>query len=404
MRLSMFQGKRRKISIACLALLLAIIVLLAALLVQDTLNREASRVPEVLVGVDVGFGGEKDVYRVANAVQGYANLIILGSTQLVRQTENLTRACDYLYQKGFSFIIYIGFSMSSTGLPPKGPDPDFFNRNKERWGNNLLGMYIFDEPGGKQMDYNMSNADKPVPKANNITDAAVHYVLGVEPFASLYRGDSYYAAQWLPLYTSDYALYWFDHLAGYSEVFGEFVRNNSRQITIALNRGAAASLGKEWGTMITWKYNIPPYMEEAEQLYDDMVLSYNNGAKYIVVFNSPDQNPNTTPYGILNQDHFDAIKRFWDYAKAHPRSARFAADTAYVLPRDWAFGFRGPNDGIWGLWPADALAAKVWNDTNALLETNGKNFDIVYETRINDVLINLPYRTLIFWNGTTVTR
>jgi hypothetical protein len=72
------------------------------------------------------------------------------------------------------------------------------------------------------------------------------------------------------------------------------------------------------------------------------------------------------------------------------------------LPRDWGFGFRRPDDNIWGLWPADSIAPKVWNDTQQLLTTNGMNLDIVYETRIDNVPITLPYKTLIFWNGTTV--
>ncbi len=403
-----FQGKKpTKIFLPVIVILL-VVGLLFAFIGIDLVANNAGKEPDVFVGVDIGFGNENDVYRIADAVQGYANLIILGSSMLTSQTENLTRVCDYLYQRGFSFIVYIGFSMNETGFPPNGPDPKFFNQNVGRWGASLLGLYIFDEPGGKQTDYNSSIAYKPVPRANNIHDAAVHFDLGVEPYTNLYRGETYYAAQSLGLYTSDYALYWFDYISGYTTILGEFTGNNSRQIAIALNRGASEALGKEWGTIITWKYDAPPYMEDAGQLYDDMVLAYENGANYVVVFDSPGgtpQNPNppTTTYGILTTEHFDAMKRFWNYAKANPRT-NVAVDTAYVLPKDWGFGFRGPNDTIWGLWPADSLAPKVWNDTQALLAEHGKNLDIVYETRIDNVDITLPYSTLIFWNGTIVKR
>jgi hypothetical protein len=154
--------------------------------------------------------------------------------------------------------------------------------------------------------------------------------------------------------------------------------------------------------MITWKYQQPPYVEEPQQLYDDMVLAYDNGAKYIVAFNSPDINKPTTSYGILTQDHINSMKNFWNYYESHPRNGQYRAEAAYVLPTDYGYGFRGPNDVIWGLWPADNLSAKVWYDVNALLIQYPNNLDIVYETRIDSVQVALPYEKLIFWN-TTIT-
>ena len=57
----------------------------------------------------------------------------------------------------------------------------------------------------------------------------------------------------MPLFTSDYGLYWYDYLSGYSTVFAEFVGDQSRQIAVALDRGAANALGKNWGVMITYQ-------------------------------------------------------------------------------------------------------------------------------------------------------
>lgn len=267
----------------------------------------------------------------------------------------------------------------------------------------FLGAYVFDEPGGKQIDYGVSQADKPVKVANNDTDAAIHFVFTINNFLYLFKNLDY-ASPNLKLYTSDFALYWFDYLTAYDVVFGEFVGNQSQQLAIAMTRGAAETLGKQWGTMITWKYQQPPYLEDADQLYSDMVLAYENKANYIVVFNSPDRNPPITELGILTPDHIDAIKKFWDYAKTHPQPKTSPATTAYVLPADYGYAFRGPTDTIWGLWPSDGLSAKMWNDANATLTTYGMKLDIVYENRTDDIPINLPYDKLIFWNGTTITR
>jgi hypothetical protein len=54
----------------------------------------------------------------------------------------------------------------------------------------------------------------------------------------------------------------------------------------ALCRGAAIAQDKQWGVMITWTYSQPPYIESGEELYNDLLLAYDNGAKYILVFNS----------------------------------------------------------------------------------------------------------------------
>jgi hypothetical protein len=156
--------------------------------------------------------------------------------------------------------------------------------------------------------------------------------------------------------------------------------------------------------MITWKYDHPPFLEDANELYADMTMAYKNGARYIIVFNSPYPQNSTTPLGILTNDHIDAIKQFWNHTKTNPRDGMYPAETAYVLPKDYGFGMRGPNDTIWGLWPADELAPKIWNDTNNLLSQYGINLDIVYETRIDNQPIDLPYSKLIFWNGTIIQK
>jgi hypothetical protein len=171
---------------------------------------------------------------------------------------------------------------------------------------------------------------------------------------------------------------------------------------MALSRGAAKTLDKEWGIMITWKYDGPPFLGDGAEIFCDMVSAYQNGAKYIVVFNSPANLTAVSEYGALAPEHFEAIKNFWEFTKTHPLTERFNPETAYVLPRDYGYGFRGPDDTIWGLWEADTTSARIWNDTLLLLSEYGMGLDIVYETSINDAPIQLPYTKLIFWNGTII--
>ena len=144
---------------------------------------------------------------------------------------------------------------------------------------------------------------------------------------------------------SDYALYWFDYKAGLSTVFAEFGWNYSRQLNVALCRGAATVQNKNWGVMIDWTYTNPPYLESGPQLLDDMKLAYDNGAKYIIIF---DSNENYTQ-STLQPEHLQAMQQFWQYAQANPRpSDPPSSRVAFVLPNDYGYGFRGPDDKIWG--------------------------------------------------------
>ena len=52
------------------------------------------------------------------------------------------------------------------------------------------------------------------------------------------------------------------------------------------------------------------------------------------------------------------MKKFWNYMNTNHHMKGYQADTAYVLPKDYGYGFRGPNDTIWGLWHADELVSE----------------------------------------------
>jgi hypothetical protein len=135
-------------------------------------------------------------------------------------------------------------------------------------------------------------------------------------------------------------------------------------------------------------------MESGPELYNDMILAYDNGAKYIIVF---DTSANFTE-NVLQQEHLDAMNRFWQYVQANPRTIGPVSDrTAYTLPEDYAYGFRGPQDRIWGLWPADSLTINISMSVATLLQTYGKNLDIIYPSQ---TLESAGYHNIISWNGT----
>jgi hypothetical protein len=166
---------------------------------------------------------------------------------------------------------------------------------------------------------------------------------------------------------------------------------------IGLCRGAAEAYNRDWGAIVTWEYTAEPYIESGEELYDDMVLAYQNGAKYVVVFNYP----KIEPYGILTDDHFDALKEFWSYIHSNTQEhGAIKGEAAYVLPQDYGFGFRSAEDKIWGLWQADELSEKVWDDTNELIGRYGSRLDIVYSDPEVMDSVERRYEKLFFWDET----
>jgi hypothetical protein len=392
-------------SISLVFVILLITGLLLTILAAELLSPDK---PDVFVGMDIGYGDEQTTISIVDEVADYVNLIVIGSLKVTNNTDALTRVCEYIYQKDLYFIVFVSFAEHGY-IPPRGPDSGFFVYASQNWGEKFLGVYIFDEVGGKLIDndhsIDMSNED-------TYFGAATLYTRHLDFF--LDNTTQYYQPAQFPVFTSDYALYWFDYLSGYDTVFCEFVANDSRQIASGLCRGAAKTLNKTWGAIITWSHNdLDAFIENPDQLYDDMLLAYQNGAKYVIVFNSPGfitvdekdiPNPPPEEFGILTTQHLEKMQLFWNLIQTQPRSEVFSANTAYVLPADYGFGFRGPEDKIWGQWSNDPISQQIWEDVNVLLQNQTLNLDIVYETQIGSTPIYLPYDTLIFWNGTILQK
>jgi hypothetical protein len=348
---------------------------------------------DVFVGVDVAYDGVEDVKAFVDEVKSYTNFFIVGSGGITTNGTKLNEVCQYVNDSGLYFAVYT-HPVDQTQFNQS----QWINDARQRWSERFAGLYASDEPGGRQIDrYHLNGTSFMfVEQADNYTDAAGKYVEGLNHVLTYFRVD--WGVGDFRMFTSDYALYAFDYRAGCDTVFAEFGWNNSRPLAVALCRGAARVQNREWGVMITWKFSDAPYIETGAELYDDMVYAYESGAKYIVVFNYP---KNST-FGVFGEAHFEALKRFWQYVKDNPRMNEAADESvAYVLPRAYGFGFRGPDDTIWGLWDADNLTSKIWYDVNVLLEQYKPLMDIIYEDDLQSATVE--YSKLIFWNGTTIT-
>ncbi len=339
--------------------------------------------PQVYVGVDLAYGNMQGVENQINQMSSYINLVIIGSTGITYNTQQLNSVCQFIYNKGLYFILY-------TEAPPSH---QWLQSALNKWGNHFLGLYAYDEPGGKQLDIDIKGG-MAVTSAANETDAANKYIETVSHHLEGIR--STFGNSNTSLFTSDYGLYWFDYQAGYDTVFAEFVDSYSRQLNVALVRGAAEAQNKSWGVMIT--YTNQSDLESGPDLLSNMTYAYNSGAKYIVVFDSNAQ----WTQNILQTQQLKAMQQFWQYMQNNSQPSNpVSARTAYVLPADLGYGFRGPNDRIWGLWLADNFTLQICQNLSDALQQYGGKLDIVYSDAAQPNFTNV-YDAAIFWNGTTI--
>jgi hypothetical protein len=351
---------------------------------------------EYYVGVEYAYGNQiSEVKALVDKVKDYTNLFILGSVELSFNRTALTEASDYIIAAKLNLIV---FFTSSTQYDYAVSDRfnytvfDWMADAKQKYGSQFLGIYRYDEPGGHQIDVGPSQIINNTVVPPNVTYSQISesYVGNLSIFP-------YYYLNYAPkIFTSDYALYWFDYKANYTTIFAEFVGNESRQRHIALCRGAADAFNKDWGVIVTWKYNQAPYLESGDELYSDLALAYSAGAKYTIVFSYP----NITNYGTLTEKHFDALQRFWNTLHSDPQSlGSNTPQVAYVVPRDYGFGFRSANDSIWGFFYYDLYSAKIYNDVETLTARYGAHLNIFYdEPQTMTQLQN--YQTVYYWNQT----
>ena len=372
--------------------LILLVILISALLVNSVYNHP-SRDRMFYVGVEYAYAEEtKQLKALVDKVAGYSNLFVIGSLEISFNRTALDESCDYISDSGLSFIVLF------TGLDRYNWSDGYKITSwmvdaQTRYGDKFLGIYKIDEPGGNQLE---NSPPKIINDTSTYSQTAQNYV------GNLSLMTNYYYPYTPRVFTADFALNWFDYKSNYTAVFAEFVGNESEQRIIALNRGAATAFQRDWGVIINWKYNQPPhYLENGAELYEDLVLTYSAGAKYGIVFSYP--NLTSTPYGIIEEEHFDALHRFWETMKSDSDSfGNNQAEVAYVVPKDYGFGFRYANDRIWGLFPSDSLSEKIYNDVQTLTSRYGAKFDILYDEPETIAPLLPRYNLVFYWNQTLI--
>jgi len=387
--------------------------------------------PNAYVGIAFCGNTTTEAKQLIDRTKTYTNLFVLdsGRNPISRNQSAVEEICDYATANGLNIIINLGIgdvhrNDSATWFwhqPLEGIKQNW----TERWGTKLLGIYYNDEPGGIQLDGYWANFYREVGKnlfrANNtaanslnqIYQKMLNYVYnGTKP--QDYDMEAKFFVQdflkddpglialnnaSISSFVSDYGLYWFDYLGGYDVLLAQLGWNSSVSQQIALVKGAARMQDKEWGAIITWKYRSPPFLDSGDQIYNQMLMSYQAGAKYIVIFNYALLEGNGYP--AMNDEHFIALERFWNDI-THKKFADLSPpEAALVLPSNYGWGMRNPNDTIWGFWPSDEKSQQVGTVMSKLLARYGPILDIVYEDSAYPVT-KVNYQHVYYWNSTAL--
>ena len=242
-------------------------------------NKNEASNPVFFFGVSFGGNTTSQAKRLIDKVKGYTNFFLINNWDISINETALTEISQYAVDANMNIMVYYDFiPVSYTWLQP------WLDTAMERWGNKFLGVYLYDEPGGKQIDQGQwqsgTTAKKLFENVSDYSDAANRFVTAIPSGLSW----QFARSKSLPLFTSDYALYWFDYLAGYDTIFVELGWNHNRIQHIALGRGAANVQDRDWGAILVWKDRSEPALGSGAEILQDMITAYRAGAKYVTVF------------------------------------------------------------------------------------------------------------------------
>jgi hypothetical protein len=386
--------KLRYLSVAFLVLLILVAVFAFQFFGFSFSEQNPAR-DEFYVGVAFCGNTTAEAKLLIDKVKGYSDLFVLQSGPVSMNETAIDEICDYAVAAKMSIIVYFG-DLAPSVLERKDLSwrTSWVNSASSRFGSRFLGVYYYDEPGGLYLDTDKNATNWRIPPNSTYASVAQSFVSGFQRDG----GTVDLKAQNISIFTSDYGLYWFDYLAGYDVVLAQVGWNHTLVQDVALLRGAANAQHKDWGAIITWKYDSPPYLANGDEIYDQMVSVYEAGAKYIAIFNYPYNG--TGSYGTLRDEHFLALENFWNDAVVEGKIVHDSAkaEAVLVLPENYGWGMRTIEDKIWGFWGPDELSPQIWKISRVLLNQYGWKLDIVYDDP--SLPAGQQYAYVYWWNST----
>ena len=132
-----------------LSALLVTAVCFPIIYVHNENKKEASN-EEFFFGVSFGGNTTNEAKLLIDKVKDYTNLFVINSWDISKNETALNEICQYAVDANMSIIVYFDYVFYN-------PEPwlwlnTWMDTTKERWGDQFLGIYLYDEPGGNQVD------------------------------------------------------------------------------------------------------------------------------------------------------------------------------------------------------------------------------------------------------------
>ncbi len=298
----------RKVLVS-MAVIVVLVVVLAAFLISNygaPASEDVEETKPFHFGVTFGGNTTAEAKLLIDRVKDYTNVFFLQSGPVSTNETAVNEICDYAVDAGLDIIVYFGDLDTRFMNESKFWRINWLSYAKQRWGDSLLGVQYYDEPGGMFIDMNQTVWTD---SWNMSTERDYDLAANVFNHLSTDWGFMQLETNGIDSFVTDYALYWFDYSIGYDIVLAQAGWNHSLTQDIALIRGAANMKNRNWGIIVTWTYSQPPYLDSGEATYEQMLAAYKAGADYIIIFNYPSLEGNN--YGIMQDEHFEAMERFW---------------------------------------------------------------------------------------------
>ncbi len=185
--------------------ILTIIISASLIIVSSSglFNTSLESLPEgFFLGVTAG-GNVDETKSLIDKVKSYTNLIVLTNLAVNKNLTSLEEVSDYAYQNGMSFLVFMLYPSPYAKNFTYNP-LTWISEAKSKYGDNFLGFYLWDEPGGNQLNRGSFRQFDKQSMPYDYRDATNTYVyyLFVQ-IRDFIKNDK--------LFTSDYGLYWYDY-------------------------------------------------------------------------------------------------------------------------------------------------------------------------------------------------
>ena len=131
---------------AVIAVVVLVFAFLELILPYFEANTESQQLSKSGFHVGASFCGNTSAQAklLIERVKNYTNLFVVQSGPVSTNETSMNEIVDYAVKSSLDVIVYFGYFHYSRQIP-------WLDHAKQQWGIHFLGVYLNDEPGGRQL-------------------------------------------------------------------------------------------------------------------------------------------------------------------------------------------------------------------------------------------------------------